>query len=397
MCARRAKPARMVRTVRPGISAAVSHHLSVHATAGSCLHKWTMLNMDTRLSREHITQLYNLTVCSTEAQNGTPYDCSQADIDAFHTFARTVRSTKFLPAEESIQMLTSFLTQQNSTADICDALARLRLAAWDPNWGPDVIIKALCDIDIAFFNSRLRGHVKVYWCNSSNEHIRRRLPQVPRGLMSPGEREGQCTVFLNADTIFAKRNPCKQMWRTTLHELVHAYLCVTSSWKLNNDVTLHDDYRSFRKHHGWDFCWLLTHVHQRAKEFLNIRLLTGHDQDRISVREEWKLIYKDAIRLDRLRLDRRITDIGGDLHTFLADVIRFRSRSAYYEGLPCLPLGSSQPGGVVRREDKRGSVLVAALLMFRAIPIPFLTIRHATKIRSVPHGWEKVISWLSQI
>ena len=181
--------------------------------------------------------------------------------------------------------------------------------------------------------------------------------------------------FVSIDTT-AKRNPCKQMWRTTLHELVHAYLCVTSSWKLNNDITLYDDYRSFRKHHGWDFCWLLTHVHQRAKEFLNVKLLTGHDQDRISVREEWKLIYRDAIMLDRLRLDRRITDIGGNLHPLLADVIRFRSRSAYYEGLT---LGSSQPGGVVRRENKRGSVLVAALLMFRAIPVPFLTIRHATK------------------
>ena len=350
--------------------------------------------MDTRLSREHITQLCNQTICSTEALSGTPYDCSQADIDAFHEFARTVRSPKFLPAEESIQTLTSFLTQQNPTPDICNALARLRLAAWDPNWGPDVIIKALCDIDKAFFNSRLRGHVKVYWCNSSNEHIRRRLPQVPRGLMSPGESEGQCTVFLNADTIFTKRNPCKQMWRTTLHELVHAYLCVTSSWKLDNDITLYDDYRSFRKHHGWDFCWLLTHVHQRAKKFLNVKLLTGHDQDRISVREEWQLIYRDAIRLDRLRLDRHVSDIGGDLHRLLADVIRFRSKSAYYEGLPlCL----SQPGGVVRRDDKRGSVLVAALSMFGALPVPVLTIRHATKIRSVPHGWEKATSWLSQI
>ena len=34
-CARKAKPARMVRTVQPGVSAAVSHHLSVHYTAGS--------------------------------------------------------------------------------------------------------------------------------------------------------------------------------------------------------------------------------------------------------------------------------------------------------------------------------------------------------------------------
>ena len=63
--------------------------------------------------------------------------------------------------------------------------------------------------------------------------------------MSPGERKGQCTVFLNADTIFAKQNPCKQMWRTTLHELAHAYLYVTSGGKIINVITLYDDYRSF--------------------------------------------------------------------------------------------------------------------------------------------------------
>ncbi len=328
--------------------------------------------MDTRLSREDIKHLCSQTVYSIKAASGTPYDCTQADIDAFHKFARKVKNTTFLPVEASIQKLTSFLTQQQPTPEICNALARLRLAAWDPRWGPDVIIKALQDIDTVFFNSRLRGNVKVHWCNSNNESIRGHLPRVPRGLMSPGERKGQCTVFLNADTIFAKQNPCKQMWRTTLHELVHAYVYVTSGGKLINDITPYDDYRSFRKHHGWDFCWLLTHVHQRAKEFLDIRLLTGHDRDRIFVHDEWELIYKDAIRLDRLRLDRRISANGDDQQRLLEDVIRFRSRSAYYEGLP---LGSSQADGVSRREHNKGT---------------------PPRVRSLQHGLEKIVLWLSR-
>ena len=135
--------------------------------------------------------------------------------------------------------------------------------------------------------------------------------------MSPGERKGQCTVFLNADTIFAKQNPCKQMWRTTLHDLAHAYLYVTSSRRIIKVITLYNDYRSFRKRHGWDFCWLLTHVHQRAKEFLNIRLLTGRDRDRLFVYDVPELIYKDAIRLDILRPNRLIADSGDDLQTFV--------------------------------------------------------------------------------
>ena len=98
-------------------------------------------------------------------------------------------------------------------------------------------------------------------------------------------------IFINADMILAKRNSCKQMWRTTLHALVHAYLYVTTGGKLINYRNLYDEHRSFQKHHGWDFCWLLTYVHQRVKEFLNIRLLTGQDWDRLFVRHEWELVY----------------------------------------------------------------------------------------------------------
>ena len=108
----------MIKTVLPGISAAVQHHLSTHNTAGSCLHTSAVLNMDTRLSREDITHLYNQRVCSRKAPSGTPYVCTQADIDAFHGFVRTVRSPTFLPAEEWFQTLTSFLTQQHPTPDI---------------------------------------------------------------------------------------------------------------------------------------------------------------------------------------------------------------------------------------------------------------------------------------
>lgn len=127
--ARKGKPARTVQMVKRGISAAVQHHLSIHDRARSCLYKSTVLNMDTCLSMEDTVHLYNQTECSIKAPNGTPYDCTQADIDAFHGFARTVRSPTTLPAAESIQTLTSFLTHQHPTPDICNALALLRLAA----------------------------------------------------------------------------------------------------------------------------------------------------------------------------------------------------------------------------------------------------------------------------
>ena len=337
------------------------------------LTKSALLDMDARLSRGEITHRHSQTIYSVKAASGTPYDCTQADIDAFCKPPRNVRSSRFLPAEVSIQTLTSFLSQQTPTPDVCDALARLRLAVWDPDWGPDIIIKALRDIDIDFFNSRLRGNVKVHWCDSSNEIMRKHLPHIPLGLRSPGERKGQCTVFLNADMIFANRNPCKQMWRTILHELVHAYLYVTTGGKFINGTTLYDDYRSFRKHHGWGFCWLLNHVHRRIKASLNLRLLTGHDRDRMFLRHEWELTYKDAIKLDRLRLDRPISDSGDGRQRLLEDVIRFRHTPAYYERLP---LGNiQQPAGVLRREDNKGK---------------------PSRVRSPLRGLEKVVLWFSR-
>ena len=329
--------------------------------------------MDARLSNAEIKHRYNRATYPVKAAGGTPYGCTQADIDTFCKAPRNVRSTRFLPAEVSIQILTSFLSQQTPTPDVCDARARLRLAAWNPDWGPDIIIKALRDIDIAFFNSRLRGNVKVHWCNSSEEIMRKHLPRIPLGLSISGEREGQSTVFLNADLIFAKRNPCKQMWRTTLHELVHAYLYVTTGGKAINGTTLYDDARSFRKHHGWAFCWLLNHVHRTIKESLNIRLLPVYDRDRMFVRHEWELIYKDAIKLDRLMLDRRISDSGDSRQRLLEDVIRFRHSPAYYERLTLVD--SQQPTGLLRREDNKG---------------------RPSRVGSPLRGLEKVVLWFAR-
>ena len=38
---------------------------------------------------------------------------------------------------------------------------------------------------------------------------------------------GTATVYLNSDEIFKEPEPQKKMWKTVIHELVHAYLDVT--------------------------------------------------------------------------------------------------------------------------------------------------------------------------
>ena len=114
----------------------------------------------------------------------------------------------------------------------------------------------------------------------------------------------------------------------------------------------------------------MKNVHEMVKEFLKIRLLMGHDWDRICLRHEWEFICKDAIKLDRLTLDRPISDGEDGWQCLLEDVIRFRHTPAYYEGLP---LGYSQPDDVLRREDSKGK---------------------PPRVRSRPRGLEKVVLWL---
>ncbi|KAK3176974.1 hypothetical protein OEA41_008300 [Lepraria neglecta] len=79
-------------------------------------------------------------------------------------------------------------------------------------------MKALNDIETAFFKSRLRGKVIVKWTESS-ELFERGHNRIPRGTHS-GHEDGASTISLNADKIFQSRTPFLQMWRTKVHELV---------------------------------------------------------------------------------------------------------------------------------------------------------------------------------
>lgn len=89
------------------------------------------------------------------------------------------------------------------------------IATWrNRSWGPDLIIKAFCDLDIIFFGGRLRGHVCVRW-----------LPDwSPAGHTLWGTTvflgEGKCAIRLNADTILLDDGrPFECMFATILHEM----------------------------------------------------------------------------------------------------------------------------------------------------------------------------------
>ena len=165
---------------------------------------------------------------------GAEYDHPHSDLNDYQTF----RSSAFpqLSKAEATQILADFLTPLHPLpASQKGALNRLDAAARHPNWDPSLVIKALADLDIAFFDGRLKGSVVAVWA-TEREIVEEVLKDIKyrsgfKGLcqpLAPMENEGQqrCKIWLNSDSIFDVPDPRLQMWQTMFHELVVS----VSSW-----------------------------------------------------------------------------------------------------------------------------------------------------------------------
>ena len=86
--------------------------------------------------------------------------------------------------------------------------------------GPDLAIKAFCDLDTVFFRGRLKGHVCVSWADTK---------EFPPGKARFGQTvclgQGKALIQLNVHFIFIGWN-CRdgrlliQMHATVLHEMM---------------------------------------------------------------------------------------------------------------------------------------------------------------------------------
>ncbi|KAK3176964.1 hypothetical protein OEA41_008290, partial [Lepraria neglecta] len=71
---------------------------------------------------------------------------------------------KFIPKAAAAKLATNFLrVNRQPTPEVQNALNRLFIVRWFESWGPDTIIKALPDLDVAFFGGNLRNNVGVFW------------------------------------------------------------------------------------------------------------------------------------------------------------------------------------------------------------------------------------------
>ncbi len=157
---------------------------------------------------------------------GEQYDCSQARIDDYQKYNDRNRRplTDFA---EAAQDLKAFFDRP-LTGAIREAFQRLRTARQQVRWGRDIILKALHDLDLSFFDSRLRGNVIVCWANDEtiierfNKDKEVEEDRTFYGLMLP-DGEGQCLVYLNFETILdtlMTEESYAHMWQTMFHELV---------------------------------------------------------------------------------------------------------------------------------------------------------------------------------
>lgn len=145
---------------------------------------------------------------------GTPYPCTQKDLDGYVKHYRHNSDARYLTAAEATNELCNWLNHFNEPdASSMAALERLRKGIQLKPWGPDLVIKAFKDLDIAFFKGTLLGNVRVGWEDMGYYLL---------GLTSP-VRHAQCRIILNPRSILLSplngQIPFREMWRTMLHEM----------------------------------------------------------------------------------------------------------------------------------------------------------------------------------
>ncbi len=162
---------------------------------------------------------------------GAVYGHPRGDVNDYQVF-RSDQLTMYQPVEkaEATEVLAKFLTPTEPLPpDQTSALSRLKAAANNPQWDPSLVIKALADLDIAFFNGRLERHVIAAWATETEMVEKGNGGRKPKHcatglcqLLDPEKNEGKqrCKVWLNSDAIFDMPDPRRVMWETLFHELV---------------------------------------------------------------------------------------------------------------------------------------------------------------------------------
>ena len=153
---------------------------------------------------------------------GTQYDsCNIEDILAFT--CPTPRLGYLLPKVHSTMLWTDFLINQWPSQRVRDALNSIKLAISTPGWEPDLLVKLMPDLDVAFFKGRLRTHVQVSWEDSHTMlHLQHPASDFANSLgvtLFDGVNK-TCYIRLNRNRVCHEPDPREVMLQTLVHEMV---------------------------------------------------------------------------------------------------------------------------------------------------------------------------------
>lgn len=155
---------------------------------------------------------------------GTPYPCTQQQIDTYTMSPYCDHGNGYIMLEyDAIRMLQAFLDPNIlPTPQVTAALHRIANGMKiKDNWYPDIVIKALHDIDTAFFMGLLRGSVRIQWLDRTGfvEHYG---PHCASHLgITQYIYTGCSSILLNMQTIFEDMEcPHQRMWQCLFHELI---------------------------------------------------------------------------------------------------------------------------------------------------------------------------------
>ena len=203
---------------------------------------------------------------------GTPYPCSQSDLEAHntgsfqdsnnHPFVSTMEATTEVVLQNHVSRR---LPPSESTA--IDNLNRtVYTVEKRMEFGPDLAVKAFADLDLIFFGGRLRDNVRVQWVRAT-DHPRFEASGGVRGAAIQLPERGKCLILLNADLHLREdsqdEDPLRRIFGTLLHEMCHAYgivRCGYSYSQVSNKRRGYDEFFSTR----------IAIVHKRALRVLGL-------------------------------------------------------------------------------------------------------------------------------
>lgn len=164
---------------------------------------------------------------------GTPYPCSQSDLDVHNTgSSESSNNHPFVSAMEATKevMLHNHVSRRlpSSESTAIDNLNRtIYTVEKKMEFGPDLAVKAFADLDLIFFGGQLRDNVRVQWVKAT-EHPRFEALNRLRGAAIRLPERGKCLILLNADSHLREEHsrdedPLRRIFGTLLHEMCHAY------------------------------------------------------------------------------------------------------------------------------------------------------------------------------